>query len=385
VYGFELVVSDGTTESAPAPAFVTVNSTTQRVPVAGVGANQVVTLGASGSTIALDGTASADADNDRLTYYWQQVSGPGVALTNRELARPSFFTRQFGTYVFDLFVYDGKNFSLPARTTVVVNPFGVAVPVANAGPPQTAFFAGSPVAVQLNGAASADPGGLPLTYSWTQTDGPAVTLTPSADVVAPSFLAPAIGAYKFALVVKNSRNVPSLPALTVVTVVDGTIEPPLIRVNGSGGAAATVKTQGGVPVTLDASQSAARTGGTLSYVWRQDTGPAVMLDGASSAKASFTPLAAGTYVFSVVVVDSRSTQGTGSVTVLVGTDAPPGVGTGGIGGAGDPGVVLETGGGGGGGCSAARRGERSSCLGLAWLALVWLALVARRAGARRRT
>lgn len=386
VYGFELLVSDGTTESAPEPVFVTVNATNQRVPVAAAGSSQVVQLAASGVTVSLDGSASRDADNERLTYYWHQVSGPGIALASRETSRPTFFTRVFGTYVFDLTVYDGRNFSLPSRVTVQVNPFGVGVPVASAGPNQTAFFAGSPVAVTLNGAASSDPGGLlPLTYAWTQVGGPAVTLNPGADVASPTFLAPAIGAYRFSLVVKNSRNIPSLPAFTLVTVVDGTIEPPLIRVNGSSGASATVKTQGGVPVTLDASLSSSRTGGQLSYVWGQDSGPPVLLSDASTARATFTPLNAGTYVFSVAVVDARSNQGTGNVTVLVGTDAPPGTSAGPAGG--DPGVVLETGGGGGGGGCELRRAAKNdgeSGVDLGWLLMLWVALLVQRTALRRR-
>lgn len=386
VVGFQLVVSDGTTESAPEDVFVTVNSPTQRVPVASAGNGQVVQLSASGATVSLDGSGSTDADGERLTYYWHQVSGPGIALASRETSRPTFFTQVFGTYVFDLTVYDGRNFSRPSRVTIQVNPFGVGVPVANAGGNQTAFFAGSPVSVTLDGSGSNDPGGLlPLTYQWTQVGGPAVTLTPSADVASPSFLAPAIGAYRFSLVVKNSRNIPSLPAIALVTVVDGTIEPPQIVVNGASGSSATVKTQGGVPVTLDASQSKARTGGQLSFVWQQDSGQALIITDASTSKAVVTPLNAGTYVFSVSVVDARSNQGTGSVTVLVGTDAPAGTGTsaGPVGGS--PGVVVETGGGGGGGCELRRtadaRGEDGVDLG--WVFAVWLAILVRRAARRK--
>jgi hypothetical protein len=149
-------------------------------------------------------------------------------------------------------------------------------------------------------------------------------------------------------------------------------------VNNAGGSSATVTSQGGVPITLDASASRPRTGGQLSYVWSQVSGPAVLIDNASTARASVTPSAAGTYVFEVAVLDARGNQGTGTVTLLVGTDAPPGT----TGVSGDPGVVVETGGsgGGGGGCSARRGGPAGDAGGLsmAWIALLWLALIARR-------
>jgi LmbE family N-acetylglucosaminyl deacetylase len=46
-------------------------------------------------------------------------------------------------------------------------------PIANAGPNQTVQVN---ALVQLDGSASSDPGGNPLTYQWTQTSGPTVTL-----------------------------------------------------------------------------------------------------------------------------------------------------------------------------------------------------------------
>ena len=70
---------------------------------------------------------------------------------------------------------------------VLETPSGNQPPVANAGPDQT--VAGS-AAVQLNGTGSSDPENATLTFSWTQTSGPAVTLT-GATSATPSFTAPA--------------------------------------------------------------------------------------------------------------------------------------------------------------------------------------------------
>lgn len=59
---------------------------------------------------------------------------------------------------------------------------------ANAGPDQTVE---SLTRVYLSGLAS---GGDPVTWSWSQTGGTAVTLEPSAEVPTPSFVAPATDA-----------------------------------------------------------------------------------------------------------------------------------------------------------------------------------------------
>src|SRR3989475_7335835 len=63
-------------------------------------------------------------------------------------------------------------------------------PIASAGPDQTVNEEGP---VFLNGAGSFDPDGTTLTYSWTQTAGPIVTLS-NSNTATPTFTAPIVGA-----------------------------------------------------------------------------------------------------------------------------------------------------------------------------------------------
>lgn len=109
-----------------------------------------------------------------------------------------------------------------AATTVILNAdkaitatFNQA-PVADAGEAQTVTV-GAPVT--LDGSASSDPDGhTPLAYGWTQTDGPAVTLS-SAQSAQPTFTAPATPAVlTFALVVTDTHGLASAPDTVVVTV-----------------------------------------------------------------------------------------------------------------------------------------------------------------------
>ncbi|MBC7975190.1 MAG: S8 family serine peptidase [Myxococcales bacterium] len=90
---------------------------------------------------------------------------------------------------------------------------GNRAPVANAGVDQTGTIG---VQVTLDGAASSDPDGNPITFSWTQTGGPAVTLsTPTA--VTARFTPTAAGTYTFQLAVSDG----SLTAQDTVVVTVG--------------------------------------------------------------------------------------------------------------------------------------------------------------------
>src|SRR4051812_35292873 len=63
-------------------------------------------------------------------------------------------------------------------------------PVANAGPDQTAASA---AAVTLDGSGSSIASGAPLSYGWTQTAGPSVSLAAPASAVT-TFAAPTVSA-----------------------------------------------------------------------------------------------------------------------------------------------------------------------------------------------
>lgn len=223
---FELVVCEGTSSNCSDPDTVNVHiSNVNQPPVADAGPDQTVQ---EGSPVLLDGTASYDPDVETLTYQWTQLFGPAVTLLGGNTVLPTFVAPSVGaggaTIVFDLTVTDPHNLTGPDSVSIHVTNLNQ-VPVANAGSDQTV---NENTLVTLNGTLSADPDLDALSFTWTQTAGPLVTLT-GGTTASPTFTAPAVGAggmmFTFRLVVSDGQA--SSAADTVNILVQDTNDPPV--------------------------------------------------------------------------------------------------------------------------------------------------------------
>lgn len=272
-------------------------SPADNIPVADAGIDQEL----DPTVVTLDGSGSSDPNGDPLTYLWRQVQGPEVVLSSRTAVRPTFLATHWADYMFELTVSDGKANSLPSEVLVRIR--NVA-PVADAGP-DVVVDAGT--LVTLSGRASQDPNNDPLTYAWSQIDGPPVSLDDPTSAE-PSFVPVASGVYWFRLTVSDGVFL-SQPADVHVTV-NAVNQVP----TADAGPDMTVRV--GERVFLDGSGSTDADGDPLAYAWYQVGGPEwVVIDGPTTVRPSFTPAKAGVYTFEVVVNDGKDTSRPDSVTI----------------------------------------------------------------------
>ena len=122
------------------------------------------------------------------------------------------------------------------------------LPTANAGADQTVDEGET---VTLEGSGSFDPEGLPLAYSWTQTDGPGVALS-GVDTASPTFTAPDgladDAVLRFALVVTDDSNTTAEDSVLVLV----EVEAPLPVIPDDNATPTTVASPKSTPVATQA-------------------------------------------------------------------------------------------------------------------------------------
>jgi len=220
---FKLTVTDNTGAKSSATVNVTVKYVppTNQPPTANAGSDQIVN---AGDTVTLDGSKSMDPDGNITSYSWIQISGPAAILNGADKPIATFTAPKdiisSTDMTFQLTVADSKN----ATNTATVKVTDKYIPPANQPPTASASSVQTANAgdiVILDGSGSTDPDGNITSYSWMQTDGPAITLS-SSWAAEPTFIAPSVSSdteLKFSLTVTDDKGAASSnPATVVVTV-----------------------------------------------------------------------------------------------------------------------------------------------------------------------
>src|SRR6266700_4292631 len=316
----QLIVTDSHGASSD-PSYVVVSVYPHRPPIPHAVANPQ-TVDERTGVVSLTGTAT-DADNNPLTFTWSYVSGPAIKLNvdPSDSSKATFIAPEVpcggAPVVMKLTVNDGY---VDAFDYVTININNVnRLPTAAAGDPQNVHELET---VVLNGSNSSDLDTEDtLQFQWTRTSGHTVVLS-DATAAAPTFTAPEISPggdpnafvdLSFHLVVRDGCGGSAETDTTVH--VANIPHAPTAKATGPGTA-----NEGGDSVTLDGSGSSDPDGDSLSYAWIQTDGPAVQLNGATSATPSFTtPWVSSdtSLTFKLTVDDHFGGTSSASVTVMV--------------------------------------------------------------------
>jgi hypothetical protein len=272
----------------------------------------------AGSTVALDGGGSSDADGDALTYSWRLTRpvGSQATLSDPSSATPLFVADVPGTYVATLTVSDGAVDSAADSTTITAAVVNLP-PSADAGL-DTSVVVGQ--AVTLDGTGSADADGDPLTYTWTLTaPGGSAAAFDDPSSPTPTFTPDVAGAAFTATLVVNDGRATSAPDSVEVTVIP---VPANNLPSADAGVPQSVAT--GTTVQLDGSGSVDPDGDPLSFAWSlaKPAGSTAALVDASGSSPTFVADVAGVYTASLIVNDGQGNSPIDAVSV---TAADPGV------------------------------------------------------------
>ncbi len=190
VYSVSLVVSDGLQYSEAAICYAEVRDD-DRAPVADAGDNKEFGVCAD-NPFELNGWGSYDPDADELTYQWSIARLPSESTAtesnfdDRTSPEPKFTWDVPGTYIFQLEVHDGYEWSPPDLVVYTVDGDAEnASPVANAGEDvsidkevdceSTSYVWTCPdckgTDIELDGSASFDPDGDEVAYTWSEGTG----------------------------------------------------------------------------------------------------------------------------------------------------------------------------------------------------------------------
>ncbi len=287
---------------------------TPQLPVAVVAGRTQVRIG---TTARLDGTRSFDpADGGPLAYRWVERSDAGVMLSANDsvlAGAPTFLAPAAPRLLaFDLAVTSQRGTASLAASTIVEV---LAPPTARVSPTTLVMRTGT--SSTLSAAASTDPTGAPLTFSWSVVAGN-VQLSSSTGASV-TVTAPSLPEAAQVSVVVSNAAVSADPLLIPIVVSSSAAPVATVDV----GAPQVVGL--GAPVTITATASSTNASEGFSFNWSQTSGggPLVLVGPASPTVGFTAPNVAGRLTLAVTATGDAGAVGMAVATVDVEDDVRP--------------------------------------------------------------
>jgi len=319
VYLFELTVTDNSGATAKDTVQITVNASSNQVPVANAGNSISIVLPTNSAS--LDGSSSSDADGTIVSYQWTKVFGPSsFVITDPSSKTTGVNSMVQGVYQFELKVTDDKGAVGKDTVKITVNAAAAPAnqaPIADAGPDMNITLPNN--SITLSGSAN-DPDGTIASSQWTKVSGPSQFTIESAtqeQTVVDNLLQ---GTYKFELRVTDNAGANAKDTV-------------LVTVNGSGtpaqNQAPTANAGPDINITLPNNSVTLSGSGTdadgsiASYQWTKFSGPSQYnITSATQNQTGVNNLTQGIYKFELKVTDNSGASARDTVWVTVNAAAP---------------------------------------------------------------
>jgi N-acetylneuraminic acid mutarotase len=224
---FSSQLADGGADRPKISAIEVLSSnTSNQIPVANAGADQVLLFPVSTTTLNGSGT---DADGTISSYAWTKVSGSGT-LTTPNAASTGVTGLTQGVSVFQLIVTDNTGASSIADLiNVTVNTSGNVLPVANAGPDQVIVL---PVNNTTLSGSGTDADGTITAYAWSKVSGTGTITSINSAITTITGLSQGISVFQ--LIVTDNAGGASVADQVSITVNSATTSTPVYRINSGG-------------------------------------------------------------------------------------------------------------------------------------------------------
>jgi alpha-tubulin suppressor-like RCC1 family protein len=318
-YTFELTVTDNHGQIASTTVNLIV-SFQAGPPSVSAGTDQWITL--PYSSVTLTGSAVAASGYSISSTVWSQVSGPAPAtITSPNSLVCGVSGLQAGQYLFKLTATDNAGKTASDQVYVTVDRQAVNLPpVANPGQDQTFTLTGSDTTISLNGAASYDPDGTIVSYTWYQLSGKSGVTIANSNTARPTVNGLQPGTYVFVLVVKDNGGATAQAQLTITITAAGSSTPNNPGLIADAGKDTVIALPANTAL-LNGSGSSDANGAIASYRWEQVGGPEGMtLQSPDGVVTQANNLTAGTYQFRLTVTDQSGDTASAMVKVTVMSD-----------------------------------------------------------------
>ncbi|PWT97797.1 MAG: hypothetical protein C5B52_13200 [Bacteroidetes bacterium] len=308
-YQFRLTVTDNSGSSTTDIVIVNVTNVPNVPPSANAGANQILTLPVSSTT--LDASSSSDPDGTITTYTWDQLSGPStVNIANPSSAITNISGLVEGVYTFEVTVTDNNGVSSQGAVAVTVVSAPNQAPVTNAGADQSITLPTN--SVTLDGTASNDADGTIVSYTWSLVSGPGqfVIANPTDATTDVNYLL--AGTYVFQLTTIDNDGASSSDQVSI-TVNAAPNVPPIANAGPDKYITAPIS-----GIVLDGNGSYDPDGTIVGYSWVKVSGPSPLtITNSNTANPIVVSPNPGTYVFELTVTDNSGATSKAQVTLVV--------------------------------------------------------------------